>query len=239
LNSHLLDWYLHCISTPFRSEFYSANKQYLGRLPIHVPTEAEREVAANLEGWAEEMERFVAARAELELDFLRYVAEFPLGDTLGRHFDRLPTRDKTVLSPLATRKGQALRAVTVEHGSEGLTFVATVRDPLAGEETTVQLYRARLPEPVAGLVECYLPTQKTGDFPSGKTTTPLDKLRAVKLPQADLERLSRAVAEYRAAQAQAAQLTLQIDALEAQIEAAVCDLYGVSAEEQALVNMEN
>jgi len=35
LNSHLLDYYLHRISVPFRGGFYSANRQFLEPLPIH------------------------------------------------------------------------------------------------------------------------------------------------------------------------------------------------------------
>ena len=42
LNSKLLEFYLKCISTPFRGGFYSYGKRFIKRLPIIIPSDKEK-----------------------------------------------------------------------------------------------------------------------------------------------------------------------------------------------------
>lgn len=56
LNSTLLTFYLHKISTPFRGGWRSCNKQYLSRLPVKMPkTENERTKVHNISRYVKEI----------------------------------------------------------------------------------------------------------------------------------------------------------------------------------------
>ena len=81
LNSRLLDWYLHQVSSPFRGGYYSYESRFIGQLPIYSPD-------LNTPEGCREHDRLVTL-AQRMLDLHQHLAaKGGLHDTEREHVER-------------------------------------------------------------------------------------------------------------------------------------------------------
>jgi hypothetical protein len=86
LNSRLLDYIFRRGSVPFRGDYFSANRQFIAPLPVHIPNAIE---ARELERLGERLIQNVSAVGQEREGFVAW-----LGDMLGVRLAQLPGRYK-------------------------------------------------------------------------------------------------------------------------------------------------
>ncbi|MDO8588216.1 MAG: Eco57I restriction-modification methylase domain-containing protein [Armatimonadota bacterium] len=229
LNSGCVDWYLHVISTPFRGGFYQPNGQFLERIPIPC-------ALANPDGGtlgpaefvsrAEQLQRLTAQMRALSADFRRFVGHLPMDRTLDDILKKVSVRNRSLVSG-QKRPDHSIRGAGVRRDGEWLVLWAALRDPDAEEDYQADIYRFRIGEPVASLLERFLPTLGPSDFSKSRKQSVLDRIKVCRIPSGRDDEIGQAVEAYDREKARADELDAEIAAGRDAVDETCYHLYGL------------
>lgn len=228
LNSTPFSWYARAIAPPFRGGFFRVNKQFLSRTRVprglfaddSLPVSDTTSLAANLQ-------KVTGERRMLCTDFRRFVEHLSLGRTIADILKTIPTRDKSQVRGINVPKDHLVRRAGARREGDWVVLNATFRDPTEGGDYNADIYRFRLSEPAAGLVERFLPTLGPSEFPKGKTLTAYQKVAAARIPSGSDEDIRNSVEAYDREKARADKLDADIAASEAEVDDICFRLYGL------------
>ncbi|GEM_PF-186224 len=246
LNSKLLDFYLHSISTKFQNDYHSYAKRFIERLPI---AEAEPEQEKELAGLADKMLSLNERLAEIDVDF-------------ERHLNRLPVEGKAKLSEYLDSRdvmkdvsGKGLnefscdgklckfRGLEVAESGEELIFRIKVEEVKKGGGTSERrfvLLRAKVKdEQMRKFLYFWLNTfVKPSKIGKGVV---LKKILNLKLPRFEtsnkrnLEVINELMDEYLPKLEKWKELKKEIDKTDALIDSKVYELYGLREDEIKII----
>ncbi|WP_049927579.1 Eco57I restriction-modification methylase domain-containing protein [Halopiger goleimassiliensis] len=256
LQSPLLNYYHHYVHAAYRSVFPQINQSTFERLPIAMPDGPDPTLVEAVE----ERLALTTDRDGIEADVLAYLPDAVDGPTLGSLEASRPVDD--VEGTLLTETGDsrpslkvdAVTATTERTDGETATRLSIeLRYKPDDDHTATDGWGYARTDPIpalrittsdddlATLLEAFVPraVERADGFagfrrPVTATTSPLDRLRAVRLPTT----AGGALAAFRDARKRLADLEADVAAVDRTIHERVCSLYGIPADERAVVRDE-
>jgi len=258
LNSRLLDFYLKQVSTNFRGGYFAANKQFLDKLPIKL-IDPKNKREANLEKEIVQRVDTIQAlhrqRIKLPKVLRRLIAHdaervaCPLAHYLQKDYGAWVKGE--ILLADVKREG-FVHEIRVEPEGKGIAVIATVAEAGKGKPMSVPVVRLAFKDEalrqfVYGCWRHFLAEHaRQKKWTKGKKAEPvyalvvntLEPLVYFSASAAEnlrrIQEIMRAVAK-EAGTGDLAALEAEIARLDGEIDASVYELYGLTAEEQAIV----
>lgn len=258
LNSRLLRWFFPFVSVPFRGNYYSANRQFLGQLPIKLidprkkrETKLESEVVQCVEA-IQEAHRQHVKLPEALLRLIAHNAERTpcnLAHYLQKDFAAAVKPD--ILIDDVQREG-FVHEILMEADGQELTLTATVADKPEDEPRPVPVLRLTFKDDAlrqfiyAGWRQFLAEHSRQKKWTKGRKPEPvypllvntLEPLVSFAPAAGDNLRVIRDLMKTVAAEAGSADLAAveaEIAKLDSEIDARVYELYGLTPEEIAVV----
>ncbi|HUA67495.1 MAG TPA: Eco57I restriction-modification methylase domain-containing protein, partial [Candidatus Saccharimonadales bacterium] len=258
LNSKLLRWFFPFVSVPFRGNYFSANRQFLGQLPIKL-TDPKKKAEAKLEKEiVERVEAIQAAhRQRLNLpDVLQKKIAHTQNRTpcnLGHYLqnDFTSAVQPEILIDDVQRAG-FVHEIQIESNGKEITFILTVSDKLDGALRSLPVLKLTFKDDAlrqfiyAGWKQFLTEHSRQKRWTKGKKPEPiypllvngLEPLVYFNASAGDNLRAIRDLMKTVAAEAGSADLAAvesEIKTLDAEIDRRVYELYGLTNEEIKVV----